>query len=167
MALPAHEQGQQRELFRGQVERGAVARDLAAQQVHFQIGDAQYVELARGGCPGDTAARQRQDACEQFRKREWLDQVIVGTIARSLNPVVHGIPRGEHQHGDILFLAQLPQDTDAVHARQHDVQQYEIVFAFRGQMQAGDAIGCHIHDMALLEQCFVQVCAELLLVFYH
>jgi len=64
----------------------------------------------------------------------------------------------------VVLLAQRGQHGQAVDARQHAVQQHQVVGALAGLVQAVDAVAHQVDDEALLREAAAQVFAELVLV---
>ncbi|MCY1248810.1 hypothetical protein D9M72_622830 [compost metagenome] len=64
-----------------------------------------------------------------------------------------------------MLVAQAAQHVRAFHARQHPVQDQRVVVLGGGQVQAGDAIGGDVEDMATRFEVLEQVGDQLAVVF--
>ena len=73
-------------------------------------------------------AQKRADARQQFFEGERLDQVVVGAGVQAGHLVRRRVPRRQHEHGQgHALLTQLPAEREPVHAREHDVEDQEVV----------------------------------------
>jgi hypothetical protein len=90
LALAAHQQPQQREFLRGQQDRVALPRGLAARQVEFEIGHAQRVRIARLAAPQD-----RLDARGEFDEVERLREIVVGAEFEALHAIADVVARSQ------------------------------------------------------------------------
>ena len=74
-----------------------------------------------------------------------------------MDAVFDALAGGEHDHRRLLARPQCAQYAVAVQARQHHVEHDHCVVAFKGQVQAVDAIARKVDGKALLGQAAVQV----------
>ena len=106
-------------------------------QVELEIADAQHRLLRHGRA----APRQRLDACQQFGERERLDQIVVAAAAQAAHAIVDLAERADDQGRRIdPGLAQLADDGQAVHARQHAVDGHHRVGVRRSQAKSVVAV---------------------------
>ena len=78
-------------------------------------------------------ADERADAREQDRERERLLQVVVGTGVESLRLVEVAVLGREHQdRRPVAGRSEVAADDEAVAARQHDVEDHDVVAALLG-----------------------------------
>src|SRR6266702_373101 len=94
LARVAHEELQQRELLRRQVDRPAVAGHRAGRRVQLDVFDTQPYRPLRG-----TAPDQRPQPGQQLGERERLDQVVVRPGVQPADPVADRVPGGQHENG--------------------------------------------------------------------
>ena len=88
------------------------------------------------------AARQRLDARQQLGEGVGLGEIVVAAGAQALDAVVDLAERGEDQHRRLAVLgAQGADQRQAVHLRQHAVDDGDVVAAFLGEVVAADAVG--------------------------
>ncbi len=154
LAMAAHQQLQQAELLGRQVYAPAIAGHPAAQQIQLQIGHAQCAAFAAGMA----AAQDDAHPGQQLGKRERLDEIVVGPQLQALDPILHLIAGGQEQHGHFQApVTQGLQHLPAVQARQHDIQDHQVVLAVDGHVQAIGAIGHQVRAVARLAQSLAQV----------
>ncbi len=122
-AWAAHQQLEQRELLRGEVElRLAVPGAMRGR-----------VEPERADLDGDgpfrrRAAGERAQSCQELVERERLGEVVVGAGVEPGDPVVDRVARRQHQHRrPDLVPPKSPARLEAVDARQHDVEHDHVV----------------------------------------
>ena len=142
----AHEDRQQLQADRHQLDRLPGARDLQRGDVDQQIADAQGFGDHRPAL----ATQQGADSRFEFPDLERLDEVVVRTSVEACDLVVHGIARGQHQQWRVAlrFLAQLAAEGKAIHPGQHQVQDDRIVVIRYREMQTGHAVAGVIHGIA-------------------
>ena len=80
-------------------------------------------QFGRGIRCGLDASEQGPNACLEFRQREGLDQVVVGTGVQSGHAVRDSVARGEHEDGQLFqpFLTQCTAHAEPVESWQHDI----------------------------------------------
>ena len=94
---------------------------------------------AAGGGARLVAAQNGAHAGHQFARIERLGQIIVRAEFQA-DDAVHVVgARGEHEHRHAALFAQPPEDFEAVHTGQHDVQDYQVEAAVQGAFQAAAA----------------------------
>ena len=141
-----HQHFQQLAAGRVQVQRLASTRGLQSGQVQAQVLDFQHLAAVSATCAG----QQRFHAHFQFGQGERLGQVVVGTGTEAGDLVRQFIARGQHdhRHARSVSLAQASQHFVAFHARQHPVQDDDVIGLGGGQVQAGNAVRGGIQHMA-------------------
>ena len=72
------------------------------------------------------AAQHGLDPRHQLARLEGLGQVVVGSELEADDAVHHVAARGEHDDRHAARLADLPADGEAVHARQHHVEDDDV-----------------------------------------
>src|SRR3954469_22289715 len=87
-----HEELEQRELLRRQLDLVSRAAHSLGVQIHHEVGDVKGLGQRRAA-----ASRQRAHAREELAKREWLGEVVVGTYVEPRHSVIDCIARGQHQ----------------------------------------------------------------------
>jgi hypothetical protein len=108
--------------------------------------DAEVAHLHRRRVFADRAAKQCPHAGHQHRERERLGEVVVGSGFERLRLVQVAILGGQHQdrRPDAL-RPQVGADLKAVPARQHDVQDDQVVGALPGPPQPVVTVERHRH----------------------
>ena len=97
--------------------------DLSREQVDREVSDRDGGRFRGGG----GAAQQRLDPGEQFREGKRFDQVVVTAVLESLDPVLDRIAGAEHDHRQGGARgAQFLDHGEAVHLRQHDVDDRQV-----------------------------------------
>src|SRR5260370_17005076 len=132
MARVAHELFQDVELERGDLHRLALAYHgastwIESHAVHFH---APAIRLR---------LRAPENCLHPRRKRagiEWLWKIIVGAKLQAHNAVHILAARGEHQHWNAASGAQTFENFKTVHARQHDIQDKQVVAALLRLLQS-------------------------------
>ena len=95
--------------------------------------EPQVADLELGRALDRPTAHQRPQPGEQLGERERLHQVVVGAFVEAPHPVLDRIARGQHQHGrPHPVRAQPPARLEAVHARQHHVEDHRVVVGRAG-----------------------------------
>ena len=92
--------------------------------------ESQVANLQRSG----GAVRARPQSCaharDQFLRVERLDDVVISATLEAFHDIGRVAFRGQHDDGNPGFLTDPGAHLDAVHPRQHQVEQYEV--GFRG-----------------------------------
>jgi hypothetical protein len=144
---PGHQRLQDAELERSQLQRRPVQAHGDSVRVQLQpIGHQD--RLVGGGCLA-TPAEQRPHAGHQLSRRERLHHVVVRPKVQADDPVTLGAARREEQDGDLRDVAQASADLEAVHARQHHIQQHDVRLGACRQLQRGLTVGGEQGPMAL------------------
>src|SRR4029453_132357 len=94
--------------------------------------------LAAGPADGGT------DAGDELRDLERLLDVVVGTRLEAHDDVDRVGARGEDDHGDGRGPPDGTADLEAVEARQHDVEQHEVVGGRPESVEPGLAVGLDV-----------------------
>ena len=97
---------------------------------------------------------QREQPRFHFLEGEGLDEVVIRSVLESCQLVVERVARREHQYGpfDFGLAAQLAAQLESIHARQRDIEQYAVELLGDREVQAGDAVGRHVHAMPAAAQ---------------
>src|SRR4249919_2359354 len=124
-ARTLHQKFQQAVFGRPQIDSTAAARHSFFLAVQFDVANAEHsrnpIRIS--------AAQQRPHACQQFRHREWLDDVIVGAGGEPPHLFTFLAPRSQHDDRQLARLGartQAAAQFDARQSRQHPVEHYEI-----------------------------------------
>ncbi len=122
MALMTQQILEQLELADRQVEKAIAPDGAPRHKVQLKVGRLQTKDL------GWTApTEQGANAREQFRKRKWLDQIIVGAQIQSEHAVLHAVARGQDENWCLkMALSQRLQDLEPAAAWKHEVQDDQI-----------------------------------------
>ena len=107
--------------------------------VELEVADAVdgLLRRALGAAP-----RQRLDPRQQLGKGVGLGQIVVAAGAQALDAVVDLAERGQDQdRGLDLLGAQGGDQRQAVHLRQHAVDDGDVIAALVRQVVAADAVG--------------------------
>src|SRR4029453_6618456 len=153
----------QKEFLWREVQRNARARCLVPLNVELQIFDAQMLRLLLGSAP-----QHRPDTSEQFRKREWFDQIVVCTQLQSFHPIADAIACGEKQNRRTDFIAAKFRDhIPAVLVRQHNVDDEKIKFGRKRLFYSAFAIHRDIDSKPGFAQSFGKKSGGFLFVLDH
>ena len=160
LSRPAHEQLEQRELLRRQLDLGVAAPDALGGGVELQVADFEH-----GGSFDCSAADDRAQSRPQLRERERLDQVVVGARVEPVDAIVHRVTSRQEEHRRPNPAgAQAGAGLESVHARQHDVQHNCVVALRLRHPERVFAPHRQIGDAAALAQAAAQERAELRIV---
>ncbi|MNN41889.1 hypothetical protein D3C81_1560330 [compost metagenome] len=137
LAGVAHQELQQLELARLQVDLGRAAMHGAGDQVHLQVAD-----LEHGLHPARLAtARQGLDPGDQLGEGVGFDQVIVGPGLQARHPVLDLTERRQEQDRRLIAaLAHRLDHADAVQTRHHAVHDIDVVAALLRFQQTEGAV---------------------------
>src|SRR6266550_1762833 len=117
-----HEEFQQRELLRRQLDRLPRAPHPLAIEIDLEIRNAKSLRQRRAAAPG-----KRSNSRDQLAEREGLGEIVVSANFQTGHAVVHRVARGEHQYGcRDLTLSQLAAEIESAAARQHDVENDDV-----------------------------------------
>src|SRR5262249_51231383 len=132
-----------------QLDRPALPRDGALQKVHFEVADTQHRLRGRVGGP----PAERIHARREFGQRERLDEIVVTAGIEAGDEVVQHAQRAEEQdRGPDSGGADRLDDGQSIEARQHAVDDEDVVAPIGGELAARRAIGRMIDDMAEFAQ---------------
>jgi hypothetical protein len=125
------------------------------------------VTRAQDGRALDRAAtRERPQPRGQLGEGEGLGQVVVGAGVQALHPVLHRVTGREHEHRSPDPVgAQAPADLEAVHARQHHVEDDDVVLGRAGHPQRVLALARKVGGQAVGAQAAPDQGGQLQLVF--
>ena len=119
-----------------------------------------------GGVAG--ASQHRADARQQLARIEGFRNVIIGAQLQADDPIGLLAHRGQHHDGHLGLAAQPAREVEATLARQHQVEDHEMVVAV-GEGAAGFpgvAHRGHPHVVLLLQEAGEQI-ADLAVVVDH
>ena len=128
---------QQGELSVGQVNALTSAMDLAAQHIDLQVCQSIELRLTYWRTP-----QQAAHARQQLSVREGLDQIVISSQLKALDPVLDAVSSGKEQHRRIAAAANQAQQLPAVHAGQHDIEYDQVEMRLFNQMASVQAMQC-------------------------
>ncbi|MDT4835843.1 hypothetical protein D3C84_638020 [compost metagenome] len=161
--MMAHEVLENAVLVSGELQRIAIHLRLLAIEVQQQ-----RARLDGGLNETRRAPQQGIEPGFQLLELERLDHVVVGAGGQAFDLVLPVPPCGEHQDGKALALcAQLPDQVEAAHARQAQVDDGQVVVVFGDLVQGFLGIGHGIHHVAVLAQTGEEMVAQQRLVFHN
>lgn len=126
-----------------------LAADLAPQHVQVQIGQLHLLCLA-----DHAAAQQGTDTQQQLGEGEGFHQVVVGTQFEAADTVLQLVAGGEERHRHIVLLAQHFHDLPTVQARQHHVEDHQVVAVLQRQVETVGAVLRPVDRIARLAEAF-------------
>src|SRR6266496_3759199 len=92
-----------------------------------------------------STAQYRAHSCEQLRKCERFDEIIVCAQLESFHPITHTVTRGQKENGRANAIAPKFRDQfPAVLVREHDIDNQKIKLARASLRQPGFAIDANI-----------------------
>lgn len=103
------------------------------------------------------AAQKRADAGDQLAHAEGLGEVVVAADFQADDLVQLGVAGGKEQHGGRGLRAQAAAQLVAVHARQHDIQDKQIIVVGACQREGVLAV---VDDVGLVALLFQRVADE-------
>src|SRR4051812_3037700 len=113
-----HEELEQRELLRRQLDLVSGAAHSLSVQIHLEVGDVKGLGQWRA-----TASRQRPHARQEREKGDGLGGVAAPPPAEPRHSVIDRIARGQHQDGRRdPSASELPAEIEAAPARKHHVE---------------------------------------------
>ena len=122
------------ELGLGEVDLLTALAHQALLGEHLEVAEADVGALDLGGAD---PAQQRPDAGRQLLGGEGLGEVVVGARLEAGDHVVGVVASGHHDDGHVAGAADRAAELEAVHARQHDVDQYHVG---RVRLEEGDGV---------------------------
>ena len=115
-----------------------------------------------------TSAQKCPGARQQFTEIERLDEIIVGAGVESYDSVLDRVPCCEHQDWkNRTSRAHLAAHLKAIFARQHDIQNHQIIVVDARLIQRHLPVRRDIYGVALLAQSLRQHLCGRGLVFYQ
>ncbi len=149
--------------MRVQREGALPALALAGGEVQRQVAHPQQATLALEAPP-----EQGAQAGQQLRQSEGLDQVVVGTRIESLDAVVDGVARREHEDRRVVAgAAHAAADGQAVDIGQPEVEDQRVRRGQRQRLERLAARGHGHHLVALEAQGAVDRSADGQVVVHH
>jgi hypothetical protein len=122
MAPVTHEIFKKFELAGGQIERSAASRHRSPDDVHIQIRDAQLPADF-----GDASPDQSTNACQQFWKCEWFNEIVVCARIKAAYPILYCVSGGQEQNGHLeSLLPERRENFKTTSAREHHIQNQQI-----------------------------------------
>ena len=139
--------------FPGAIDRGeqkadevdgfGAADDFAADTIERKFG---HLQALRSGL---AAAQESANARQEFDEGEGLDQVIVGALFQAFDAIVERAAGAQDEHRRADFaVADFFEDLQAVHVRQHPVENHQIVIGSVNALQRGAAGESGIHRVS-------------------
>ncbi|RMU70407.1 Transcriptional regulator [Pseudomonas syringae pv. aptata] len=143
LSAVAHQKLKQLEFGGQQDQRLAAATRFPGNQVQFQVGNLQY---RLGGTDRVAASQQHLDACGHLIRREGFWQIVIPSGTQAANALVHVGEGADHQdwRGNALG-AQVGDDGQTIHLRQHAVQGNKVIITTHCTRQAVTAIVDPVH----------------------
>ena len=133
LAGVAHQEFQQLELARLQVNLLAGAVHGASDEVHLEVADLEH----GGHAAGLPAARQGLDPGDQFGEGIGFDQIVIRAGLEARDAILDLAEGGQEQDGGLVaVLAQGLDHADAVEARHHPVDDIDVIAALLRLQQA-------------------------------
>ena len=120
-----HQELQQPELRRAQMDAAPVALHAMCRQVHRDVVEHMLPPHRHGARPAQQCAHPRQQRVHAER----LCDVIVGPGIEPPHSILILCPRRDHDHRQVprgRAAADLAADLDPAHHRQHPIQQHDI-----------------------------------------
>ena len=132
----AHEHAHDLELLLREVHVSLVAGEVVRVEVELEVAEGHLVEHDLALSAGEGA-----HAGLELLGLEGLGHVVVGAAVESSDLVGGGrLGREHHDRQVVAVPAKLAHDLEAVHARQHDVEDDGVVQAALGEGEAGGAV---------------------------
>ena len=158
-----HQVLEQRELRLGELHRPITAGHLAGGRVERQVRVAELLSGVAVRPP-----EQRPQPREQLLERERLDDVVVGAGVEAVDPVLDGVPGGQHQDRSAVAAgAKLARDLQAVALGHQHVQDDGVHRRRRDRAEGLLAIRRQLDLVALELQGPLERSAELRFVIHH
>jgi hypothetical protein len=110
------------ELDRSQIDGVALDFDRSTRQIQLDGSDRSAISRLHR-----RTSKSRLDASEEFLRPEGFGQIVVSPEFEAPHLVVCLLSRRQDQNGDVRFPAKLLEDVEAVFARQHEIEDDEIV----------------------------------------
>src|SRR5688572_13794344 len=148
LSLTLHQVFEERVLLGRQLNGAARPLDAAGTRVDDEILDGQYGRGERRPAP-----QQRPDARQQFPEVIRLWQVIVGAGVQALDAFVETAAGRQHEDWDRRSCRpKLAAHIQAVHHRQHDVEDEEVVIVGADLLECGLPVRGDVHGVGMFAQ---------------
>jgi hypothetical protein len=128
-----HEKLEESELGAGQEDRAARTPHLARDRIEVEVGEVQGAVVAGGG-----AAQKSAQTSEELVECERLDEIVVGPRVETVDLVLDGIARRQHQNRNTAAQPDRPAGLPAVEPRHQNVQDDRI----RGRALVAEETEC-------------------------
>ena len=149
LPLPPHEELEQLLLARGELDLAAGPRDLAGEQVEFQVRYPQHRRLGGARMP----AQQRLDARQQLRERKRLGEIVVAARLEAADAIVDRAEGAQDQYRRREPRPpQLLNDRQPIDVGQHAVGDDQVELAREGAGEPLTPVGGVIDRVAALAQ---------------
>ena len=97
-----------------------------------------------------------------------LGQIVVGASIQTYNLILDGCPDREEKDGRFnILIAKLPENAKAIHFREIDVQNDQVMDPIEPHDQTCFSIGNQVNRIAFLLKTFPDETGNLLFVFHH
>src|SRR5690554_1667780 len=114
----------------------------SSQQIHFQIG---YPKHGFGFRRLTVPANQRLNSGEKFSKRKRFGQVIITAAPQAFNAIINIAQGTQYKYRHLISRsADRLDDREPVHAREHTVDNHDVVLFTGGHHHAVFAVGSMI-----------------------
>jgi len=166
-ARRAEEEAQELELGRGQADLPPLLGHPALGGVELDPAVGQDLPAGRLAAPAPAAAEDGPDPGAELAQAEGLGQVVVGPDLEAEELVRLGVPRGQHDDGDLAPRPDPARRLDPVEPRQVEVEDEEVEALPRGELDrlgAGEGLG---HLVAEGGEVIAQDLVQLALVLDH
>ena len=157
------EEFEQAEFPRREIHRPPAPLDHPAQAIHFQV----LVAEDAGGRP-ELPPGERTHPRQQLLQGKGLGEVVIRARVEAANHVLGRVPRGQHQDRSLHPRApQLGGQLEAVHLRQLDVEQDQVVLIHVGQVATLGTVPRGVDGMALLLERLPEETGHRVLILHH
>lgn len=154
LAQVARQNGEDAVLGRRQGHLVIAAPHLASRQIDAQLPGAEHGRLAERGAL--RPPEHRLHARQQFAHAEGLGHVVVRAQLQAAHDVKLGAPGSEHDDWHAGPLPQLGTESEAVHPRQHHVEQHQVGRAPRNRLQSRLGLDHTLHGVARVAQAALE-----------
>lgn len=115
--------------------------------------EAQIAHFEHAGAGRTVAPEQGPYPRPQFVETKRLHQVVVRATVQAPHPIAGAVEGREEQIRHLQApVPQFPAEGEPIEARQHDIEQHQVVADTGGVVQPGRPVYCQIDDVALVEQ---------------
>jgi len=106
--------------------------DLPLQDINAEVRIGELYRIGYITGPPDKGL----DPGQKFGKGKGFCQVIIGAGLKSVYPVIHPVPCTQDNDGSIVFFhANIFDEGNAVHFRQHDIHDHGIIGSVKGHFK--------------------------------